>query len=61
VDDDGVGLEGATSLAALEGNGKRGLGGMNDRVTALGGRLILERAPQGGTRVHVVLPERARA
>lgn len=58
VDDDGVGLTG--SLAAFESNGKRGLSGMNDRVTALGGRLVLERSSQGGTQVRVTLPERAR-
>ncbi|HWD84971.1 MAG TPA: hypothetical protein VG321_04415 [Solirubrobacteraceae bacterium] len=42
-------------LAALGGE-RTGLGGLEDRVSALGGRLVLESSPGGGTRVCAVLP-----
>jgi GAF domain-containing protein len=48
VRDDGVG-------GARGGHGT-GLGGLADRVSALGGRLELESLPGGGTRVCAVLP-----
>jgi signal transduction histidine kinase len=48
VRDDGVG--GARSDHAT------GLGGLEDRVSALGGRLVLESPPDGGTRVCALLP-----
>jgi GAF domain-containing protein len=48
VRDDGVG-------GARSDHGT-GLGGLEDRVAALGGRLVLESPPSGGTRVCVLLP-----
>jgi signal transduction histidine kinase len=48
VRDDGVG-------GARDGHGT-GLGGREDRVSALHGRLVLESPPGGGTCVYAVLP-----
>jgi signal transduction histidine kinase len=48
VRDDGVG-------GARAGEGT-GLGGLEDRVSALGGRLVLDSPPGGGTRVCALLP-----
>jgi signal transduction histidine kinase len=48
VRDDGIG--GARS------DHSTGLGGLQDRVSALGGRLVLESPPGGGTRVRALLP-----
>jgi signal transduction histidine kinase len=48
VRDDGVGGAG--------GDQTTGLGGLEDRVSALGGRLVLESPPGGGTRLFVSLP-----
>ncbi|HEY2319130.1 MAG TPA: GAF domain-containing protein [Solirubrobacteraceae bacterium] len=48
VRDDGVG-------GARGGHGT-GLGGLEDRVSALDGRLLLESPPSGGTRVCALLP-----
>jgi signal transduction histidine kinase len=48
VRDDGVG-------GARSGQGT-GLGGLEDRVSALDGRLVLESPPSGGTRVCALLP-----
>jgi signal transduction histidine kinase len=62
VEDDGVGFHPAGSLStagSLERNGQRGLSGMHDRITALGGTLDLSQAPHGGLRVRVQLPEPA--
>ena len=58
VEDDGVGLREPPSIAAFELNGKRGLSGMNDRVSALGGTLDLALAATGGLHVQVSLPAR---
>jgi signal transduction histidine kinase len=48
VRDDGVG--------GARGRHGTGLGGLEDRVSALNGRLVLESPPSGGTRVCAVLP-----
>ena len=48
VRDDGVG--------GAHGDHTTGLGGLQDRVSALGGRLELESPPGGGTRVCALLP-----
>ena len=48
VRDDGVG--------GARGDHATGLGGLEDRVSALGGRLVLESPPDGGTRVCALLP-----
>ena len=49
VRDDGVG-------GAPQGGDSFGLGGLEDRVSALGGRLVLESPPGGGTRVCALVP-----
>jgi signal transduction histidine kinase len=48
VRDDGVG--------GARGGESTGLGGLQDRVAALDGRLVLESPPGGGTRVCALLP-----
>jgi signal transduction histidine kinase len=48
VRDDGVG--------GASGGLSTGLGGLEDRVSALNGRLVLESPPDGGTRVCALLP-----
>jgi GAF domain-containing protein len=48
VSDDGVG--------GARGDHGTGLGGLEDRVSALDGRLVLESPPGGGTRVCALLP-----
>ena len=48
VSDDGVG--------GARGDHGTGLGGLEDRVSALDGRLVIESPPGGGTRVCVLLP-----
>jgi signal transduction histidine kinase len=48
VRDDGVGGARAADSA--------GLGGLEDRVSALDGSLVLESPPGGGTRVFALLP-----
>lgn len=60
VEDDGVGLSEPASPGLPEGNGRRGLSGMHDRVAALGGTLEVGAAAGRGVRVHVDLPDRAR-
>ncbi|HEX7122262.1 MAG TPA: sensor histidine kinase, partial [Gemmatimonadaceae bacterium] len=56
VEDDGAGLGAEASLAAFERQGRMGLAGMRDRVTALGGSLTLAQGTHGGTRVIVSVP-----
>jgi signal transduction histidine kinase len=51
VRDDGVG-----GVAALATDGSTGLGGLEDRVSALDGRLVVDSPPGGGTRVYALLP-----
>jgi signal transduction histidine kinase len=48
VRDDGVG--------GAQGGDGTGLGGLQDRVSALDGRFVLESPPGGGTRVSAFLP-----
>jgi signal transduction histidine kinase len=48
VRDDGVG--------GARGDHTTGLGGLEDRVSALGGRLVVDSPPGGGTRVCALLP-----
>lgn len=52
VHDNGIGLSGGQT------NG-HGLTNLRDRVEALGGRLLVDGTPGGGTSVHVELPARA--
>lgn len=55
VEDDGSGTSGARTTS-----GGRGLPGMSERATRLGGTLSAAPSPAGGFRVHAVLPLRAR-
>jgi signal transduction histidine kinase len=48
VADDGVG--------GADAGGGSGLRGLDDRVAALDGRLNVDSAPSGGTRIHAVIP-----
>lgn len=59
VEDDGAGLPARASLAAFEREGRMGLAGMRDRVSALGGSLVLAPGRAGGTRVDVIMPAAA--
>ncbi len=54
VDDNGIG-------AAEEATSHLGWRGMRERVTALGGRLDIERAPAGGVRIAATIPAGAAA
>ncbi|HSA54450.1 MAG TPA: sensor histidine kinase [Gemmatimonadaceae bacterium] len=56
VEDDGAGLPAHASLATFEREGRMGLAGMRDRVSALGGSLVLAPGRAGGTRVDVRMP-----
>jgi signal transduction histidine kinase len=48
IHDDGIG--------GARGGDTTGLGGLEDRVSASGGRLVVESPPGGGTRVFALLP-----
>jgi two-component system NarL family sensor kinase len=50
VQDDGVGFDPADTVGGL------GLAGIRDRAADLGGRLAIDRSPDGGTRVEVEVP-----
>ena len=52
IRDNGIGFDTAASTMA----GQRGVRNMNDRVQALGGRLILDSGPGRGTKVVVEIP-----
>lgn len=60
VRDDGVGVASQATLFMLEHNGRRGLGGMHDRVAALGGSFDLAMPGSRGLEVSVRLPDGAR-
>jgi signal transduction histidine kinase len=53
VEDNGRGLEGATPL---DSRAHLGWLGMRERVTAVGGTLVIEAASGGGLRVHARIP-----
>jgi signal transduction histidine kinase len=61
VNDNGVGMREEPSLLSFERNGQRGLTGMHDRVSALGGTLAVAGSRDGGVQVQVSLPEQVRA
>ncbi|MEU1535644.1 sensor histidine kinase [Streptomyces fagopyri] len=56
VQDDGEGLPAALVLDDLTRTGHFGLLGMVERAASLGGRIDLNRSPQGGTEIHLSLP-----
>jgi signal transduction histidine kinase len=61
ISDDGVGGVGAPDLPRLEREGHMGLAGMRERLHALGGSLVVERAAEGGMRLDLRVPRRAGA
>jgi signal transduction histidine kinase len=56
VDDDGNGVEPPELGRLTNGSGRSGLFGLHERITQVGGRLVLSRAVTGGLRLEVVLP-----
>ncbi len=56
VDDDGIGPPSRARLVERERGGHVGLVGMRERLVPFGGRVSLERAPIGGTRLAITLP-----
>jgi signal transduction histidine kinase len=59
VSDDGDGLSEPVDLDGLKAAGHFGLAGMDERARGLGGELVVEPSPQGGTAVTVRLPPEA--
>jgi signal transduction histidine kinase/ligand-binding sensor domain-containing protein len=57
VRDDGIGIAPAI-IAAGGRDGHFGLLGMRERAEQLGGRLLVESRPEGGTTIHVRVPAR---
>ncbi len=61
VEDDGVGFDPETVLAAAEGENRMGLRGMAERAHILGGRLRILSSPGKGARLVVEIPCARRA
>ncbi|MFD6922821.1 sensor histidine kinase [Streptomyces sp. NPDC059944] len=64
VQDDGAGLPDAATpalLATWTRSGHFGLLGMTERAACVGGRLALDRAPQGGAEIRLTVPLREAA
>lgn len=61
VADDGTGHRPPADLAELRAAGRCGLAGISDRARRLGGRLIVESRPGGGTRLQAEIPAPAPA
>jgi DNA-binding NarL/FixJ family response regulator/two-component sensor histidine kinase len=56
VTDDGTGYQPPADLAGLRAAGHCGLAGISERARRLGGRLIVESRPGGGTRLQAEIP-----
>jgi two-component system sensor histidine kinase DegS len=56
IEDDGIGFETESTLAAAEQRRTIGLSTMKERIEMLDGRMEVESAPGNGTRVTVELP-----
>lgn len=56
VADDGTGHRPPANLAELRADGCSGLAGISERARRLGGRLIVESRPGGGTRLQAEIP-----
>lgn len=56
VEDDGRGFDLSEEMSRAREQDAFGLSGMEERVEALGGRLLIKTAPGQGTRVEVALP-----
>lgn len=61
VADDGTGHRPPADLAELRAAGRCGLAGISERARRLGGRLIVESRPGGGTRLQAEIPAPAPA
>ena len=61
VADDGTGHRPPADLAELRAAGRCGLAGITERARRLGGRLIVESRPGGGTRLQAEIPAPAPA
>ncbi|MGB5764946.1 MAG: PAS domain-containing protein [Sedimenticolaceae bacterium] len=60
IQDDGVGFDPATTLNRVDGEKGFGLFSIHERMTDLGGRLVLVSQPGGGCRASLHLPLQAR-
>lgn len=60
LEDDGVGFDPAHVKAHLDTGCGLGLIGMRERAALLGGEVIVDSAPGGGTRLHIRVPLRER-
>jgi signal transduction histidine kinase len=58
VEDNGSGIADERALAAADASGRAGLGltSMRERASLLGGTLVVERRPEGGTSLFVRVP-----
>ena len=56
LSDDGLGLNEDFDLSSLVINGHYGLMGISERVALLGGRLHLQRLPEGGSLLMAEIP-----
>lgn len=61
VADDGTGHRPPADLVGLRADGRSGLAGISDRARRLGGRLVIESRPGGGTRLQAEIPAPAPA
>ena len=56
IQDDGLGFSNDFDLNNLSESGHFGLLGISERVALLGGRMRLQRQPQGGSLLQVEIP-----
>ena len=56
IEDDGLGFTDGLDMTDLSKNGHFGLLGISERVTLLGGRMRLQRQPEGGSLLQVEIP-----
>ena len=56
IEDDGLGFTGGIDMANLSKSGHFGLLGISERVALLGGRMRLQRQPEGGSLLQVEIP-----
>jgi signal transduction histidine kinase len=56
VSDRGPGFGGEGSLARLEAEGHLGLAGMRERITALGGEVLVRSSPGDGVVIVIRIP-----
>jgi signal transduction histidine kinase len=56
IEDDGLGFAEGFDVTNLSKGGHFGLLGISERVALLGGRMRLQRRPQGGSLLQVEIP-----